>query len=63
MHRGATIALAVAQRRSGHDLRPLISFPEGEGAADHEALVEDFDEAADAVAWEVTAEEVIHEAL
>jgi hypothetical protein len=36
---------------------------EDEGTDDHERLVEDFDEAADAVAAEVPTEEVILEAL
>jgi hypothetical protein len=38
-------------------------LPEGEGAINHDGLVEDFDETADAVAAEVPAEEVIREAL
>jgi hypothetical protein len=63
VHRGAAVAQAAAQVRSGHELRFLIGFPEGEGATDHERLIEDFDEAADAVTAEVPAEEVILKAL
>jgi hypothetical protein len=36
---------------------------EGEGAAVHERLVEDFDEAIDAITTEVPAEEVVLKAL
>jgi hypothetical protein len=46
-----------------HELHFLISFPEDEGVADHERLVEDFDEAVGAIAAEVPAEEVILKAL
>jgi hypothetical protein len=65
VHRGAAVALMlmVTRLRSGHELRFLIGFPEGEGVADHERLVEDFDEATDAMIAEVPAEEVILEAL
>jgi hypothetical protein len=63
VHRGATIALTAAQVRSGHELRFLISFPEGERATDHERLIEDFDEAVGAITAEVPAKEVILEAL
>jgi hypothetical protein len=63
VHRGAAVAQATAQVRSGHELRFLIGFPEGEGATDHERLVEDFDKATSAVTAEVPAEEVILEAL
>jgi hypothetical protein len=55
IHRGVAVALAAAQVRSSHDLRFLVGFPEGEGVADHERLVEDFDEATDAVVVEVLA--------
>jgi hypothetical protein len=41
VHRGAAVALAVAQVWLGHELRFLVGFPEGKGAADHERLVED----------------------
>jgi hypothetical protein len=63
VHRGAVVALAVAQVQSGHDLHFLIGFLEGEGATDHKRLVEDFDEAVDIVVVEVPAEEVILESL
>jgi hypothetical protein len=63
VHRGAAVALAAAHVRSGHELRFLVGFPEGEGATDHERLIEDFDKAMDAVTAEVPAKEVILEAL
>jgi hypothetical protein len=63
IHRGAAIALAMAQVRSGHELRFLIGFPEGEGVADHERLIEDYKEAMGTVVTEVPVEEVILEAL
>jgi hypothetical protein len=47
----------------GHELRFLIGFPEGEGVANHETFIEDFDEATNAVTTEVPTEEVILEAL
>jgi hypothetical protein len=63
VHRGATIALTAARVRSGHELCFLISFSKGKGVANHERLIEDFDEAIDAITAEVPAEEVILEAL
>jgi hypothetical protein len=63
VHHGATVALATAQVRSSHDLCFIVGFPEGEGAADHGRLVEDFNETANAVIAEVPVEEVILEAL
>jgi hypothetical protein len=41
----------------------LVGFLKGEGEADHERLIEDFDEAADAIATKVPTGEVIPEAL
>jgi hypothetical protein len=58
IHCRAVVALAAAQVRSGHELRHLVGFSEGEGASDHDELVEDFDEAADAAVAEMPAEEV-----
>jgi hypothetical protein len=63
VHHGAIIALAAAHVRSGHELRYLVGFPEGEGVANHERLIKDFAKAANAVAAEVPTEEVILEAL
>jgi hypothetical protein len=45
VHRGAAVTLAATQVWSGHELRFLIGFSEGEGVANHERLVEDFNEA------------------
>jgi hypothetical protein len=63
VHCEVVVALAAAQVQSSHELHFLVGFSKGEGVADHERLVKDFDEAADAVAAEVPAEEVILEAL
>jgi hypothetical protein len=63
VHSEATVALAAAQVRSGHELRYLVGFLEGEGAANHERLIKDFAKAVNAVAAEVPTEEVILEAL
>jgi hypothetical protein len=63
VYRGAAFALVVTQVRSVHELHHLVDFLEGEGVADYEGLVEDFDEAVDAITTEVPTEEVIHEAL
>jgi hypothetical protein len=63
VHRGAAVALTAAQVQSGHELRFLIGFLEGEGAANHERLIEDFDEATDGITAEVPTEEVILKAL
>jgi hypothetical protein len=63
VHHRATVTLAMSLVQSGHELRHLVGFPKGEGTTNHEGLVEDFDEAADAIVAKVPAEEVIHEAL
>lgn len=55
IHRGLVVALVAAQVWSGHELRQLVGFPEGEGAADHDGPVEDFDEAADAIVSTATS--------
>ena len=48
---GAAMALAVAQARSGHELRFLPhSFPATEHPEDHERLVKDFFNTTDSVA-------------
>lgn len=60
--RGASVALAIAQIRFEMDLHFLVGFPQGQGAADHESLVNSFEEAADAVVAEVPADEIIREA-
>jgi hypothetical protein len=62
VHRGTAVALMAAQVRSGNELHHLVGFPEGEGAADHDGLIEQFDDVADAVIVELPAVEVIREA-
>ena len=48
---GATVALAIAQMRSGHDLHQLQpSYLVGENPDDYQELVEDFEGATEAVA-------------
>jgi hypothetical protein len=63
VHRGAVVALTVAQVWSGHELHFLIGFSKGEGVTDHERLIEDFDEAIDAITAKVPTKEVILKAL
>jgi hypothetical protein len=63
VHRGAAVALAVDQVWSSHELHFLADFSDGEEVVDHERLIEDFDEAMDAIVTEVPVEEVILEAL
>lgn len=63
IHRGAAVALAVAQVRTGFELRHLVGFSEGKAAADHDELIEGFDDAANAVVAKVPTMEVIREAL
>ena len=51
VHHGATVALAVAQARSGHELRLLPhGFLATEHPEDHECLVKDFFNTANSVA-------------
>ena len=57
---GATTALAVAQARSGHNLRLLPhGFPDVVHPGDHERLTEDFLSAADSMAFNTLADDIV----
>jgi hypothetical protein len=62
IHRGAAVALMVAQVRTGHVLHHLVGLLEGQELADHDGSREDFDEAADAVVNLVPTKRIIEEA-
>lgn len=62
MYRSASEALAAAQFCSGLDPRGLVGFPDGQGATDHEGLVDSFEDTAEAVVTEVPAEQILREA-
>ena len=58
---GATMALVIAQARSGHELQLLPhGFPVIEHPKDHEHLVKDFFNAADSVALASQAEDIVN---
>ena len=57
---GATMALAAAQDNSGYNLRLLPhSFPDMVHPEDHERLVEDFLSAANSVAFNTLANDIV----
>ena len=57
---GAAMALAVAQARSGHELRFLPhGFPATERPGDHERLVDDFFNAANSIAFNTQADDIV----
>ena len=57
---GAATALAAAQARSGHNLRLLPhGFPDAVHLGDHERLTEDFLSAADSVAFNTLADDIV----
>jgi hypothetical protein len=61
---GASAALAVAQLRSGHELRYLEpSFPDTDQLEDQEDLIGDFTDAAEAIAVIIHAEDVVNNVL
>ena len=56
----AAMALAAAQARSGHNLRLLPhGFPNAAYPGEHERLVEDFMSAANSVAFNTLADDII----
>ena len=58
---GAIMALAIAQARSGHELRLLPDgFPATEYPEDHECLVKDFFITANSVALASQAEDIVN---
>ena len=57
---GAAMALAAAQARSGHNLRLLPhGFPDATYPGEHECLVEDFLSAANSVAFNTLADDIV----
>ena len=57
---GAATALAAAQARSGHNLQLLPhGFPNAVHPGDHERLTEDFLSAADSVAFNTLADDIV----
>ena len=60
VHHGATTALAAAQARSGHNLWLLPhGFPDAVHPGDHERLIEDFLSAANSVAFNTLADDIV----
>ena len=61
VHHGAAVALAVAQVRSGCELRlHPHGFPATDRPEDHENLIEDFSNAADTIAFSSLAEDIVN---
>ena len=57
---GAAMALAAAQARSGHNLRLLPhGFLDAAHPGEHEHLVEDFSNAANSVAFNTLADDIV----
>ena len=57
---GATMALAAAQARSGHNLRLLPhGFPDATYPREHEGLVEDFMSAVNSIAFNTLADDIV----
>ena len=57
---GADTALAIAQARSGHNLRLLAhGFPDAVPPEDHEHLIEEFYSTANSIAFNTLADDVV----
>ena len=57
---GAAMALAATQAHSGHNLRLLPhNFPDTAHPREHERLVEDFTSAANSVAFNTLADDIV----
>ena len=57
---GAAMALTAAQAHSGHNLRVLPhGFPDATHPGEHEHLVEDFSSAANSVAFNTLADDIV----
>ena len=57
---GAAMVLAAAQARSGHNLRLLPhGFPDAVHPGEHERLVEDFSSAANSIAFNTLADDIV----
>ena len=60
IHHGATMALATAQAHSGHNLRLLPhGFSDATYPGEHERLVEDFMSAANSIAFNTLANDIV----
>ena len=60
VHHGAAMALATAQARSGHNLWLLPhGFSDTAHPWDHERLVEDFFSAANSIAFNTQADDIV----
>ena len=60
VHHGAATALATAQARSGHNLRLLPhGFPDEVHPEDHDHLIEDFLGAANSMAFNTLADDIV----
>lgn len=58
---GAVVALAAAQVQSGHELRTVeLGFPMADDLDDHDALIEDFADAAAAVVDITSADSIVN---
>ena len=61
VHHGAAVALAMAQVRSGCELRLLPhGFPAADHPKDHESLIEDFSNAANTIAFSSPTEDIVN---
>jgi hypothetical protein len=63
VHRGAAVALTMAQATTDVELQDIEGFPMGEGLGDYEDLLEGFEPAANIVAALVPADKVLNEDL
>ena len=60
VHHGATMALATAQARSGHNLCLLPhGFLDAAHPGEHERLVEDFSSTANSIAFNTLADDIV----
>ena len=60
VHHGAAMSLATAQAHSGHNLCLLPhSFPDAMHPGEHEHLVEDFSSAANSIAFNTLADDIV----
>ena len=61
IRRGASVALAAAQVHIGYELHIMeTGFPMGDGPEEHEELIEDFIDAAEAIVDITSAQDVIN---
>jgi len=61
VHRGASVALATAQVQTGYELYTMeTGFPMGDGPEEHEELIKDFIDAAEAIVDITSAQDVIN---